>query len=277
MKTIKLSKKQKEIFVELAIDFLLVLGIGFIFSPWLKDSLIGWQIQRTEIVQNVTLPSKQPMEESIGSPKLSSILTNSFQHQKEGYGSVWIPSIGLEQPILIGITNENLLYGGVVMYPERTLKADNFVLFGHHLGINELLFGKLLDIKERDQVVVNYLDETIAYEVSELTIVDETEISVLENKEDARLTLITCPVPQRTKQRFVVIAQPVKEEQQKQVQQELKNQVDILQKVSQKQSMSKTEIYKFPFGMLCLCLFLIGLIRFLFYKKKITQKKMKEN
>lgn len=264
----RLSNKQKEWFVECLIDGLVILGLLFIVSPWLKDSMIGWQIQRTAFVQQKILPTEYPVEEAIQTPQLSSIFNNRAKATQESYGQIVIPSVGLEQPILVGITNENLLLGGVVMYPDRTLAKDNFVLFGHHLGIDELLFGKLLEVKKQDQILVSYLDEERVYEVEDMTIVDETTISVLETHDEALLTLITCPVPQSTKQRLVITARPLEEDQQKTSQAKLKETEDNHLVIKQQQQKITKKLWKMPLLFFVLCVLAVSLVRWLFYKKK---------
>lgn len=264
----KISSKQKELFVECFIDGLVILGLLFIISPWLKDSMIGWQIQRTELVQQKVLPTEIPVEEAIKTPQLSSIFKNSTQSTQEGYGKIMIPSVGLAQPILVGITNEHLLLGGVAMYPDRTLAEDNFVLFGHHLGINELLFGKLLEVKEHDQILVNYLDEEQVYEVEHLTIVDETTLSVLETHNEALLTLITCPIPQSTQQRLVITAKPVEENKQKTRIAAIKDAEDQDLVIKRKQKLVNKKLWRMPIVFFILCLLALSFIRWLFYKKK---------
>ncbi|WP_438763675.1 class A sortase [Enterococcus sp. AZ194] len=179
---------------------------------------------------------------------------------------IWIPSIGLEQPIVIGLTNETLLYGGVAMYPQRQLATDNFVLFGQHVGLSDLLFGRLTDMKVNDQLVVKYLEEEIAYGVSDMTVVDETENAVYEMTETAQLTLITYPVSQQAKQRLVIRAHPLEERLQDEVVRRiLKSDVESEQRRNQTPERIQQKIYKFPQLALMLSLVLIGSIRILFF------------
>jgi sortase (surface protein transpeptidase) len=57
------------------------------------------------------------------------------------------------------MTNQKMLQGGVVMYPDRLLNQDNFVLLEHHLGRKKLLFGLLEQAKEGMKVSVTYLNQ----------------------------------------------------------------------------------------------------------------------
>ena len=68
----------------------------------------------------------------------------------------------------VGGTNESTAAErGVVMFPERSLKNSNFVVLGHHLGRQSLLFGQLLEAQVGMEVSVTYLEESQQYIITD--------------------------------------------------------------------------------------------------------------
>ncbi|MDR1567940.1 MAG: class A sortase [Streptococcaceae bacterium] len=198
-----MRKGNVNIFVVLVIDALLMLGIILIFLPYIKNSLIGISVTQNRMVQVDTIPKNIPDEEKIQPIKLADVFNRTTQ-VKNVYGSIGIESLDWEEPLLIGITNENLSVGGVVFYPERTVDRHNVVIAGHHLGITQLLFGPLTKAKVGDIAHLVYLKTEAFYQITAIKEVVETDLSVLRDNGKSELTLITCKTPQRTNQRLVL-------------------------------------------------------------------------
>ena len=126
------------------IDGLIIVGILLLALPFLKESIVSWQLRTSELTIATQLPTTIPEEETIQMPALGDVLAPQSA-TITGYGFVAIEAIDFQQPLLVGLTNQQLLRGGVVMFPERSLKNSNFVVLGHHLGRQSLLFGQLLE------------------------------------------------------------------------------------------------------------------------------------
>ena len=195
---------EKKLLEKLGIDLLIIIGVLMISMPLIKNSLVGIVTQNSVLVNKTQLPSDVETE-SIHPVQFEDIIKQAGQ-AADTYGSVEIESLGWGVPLLIGVTNANLAVGGVVLYPERTIENHNIVIAGHHLGISQLLFGPILEVKEGDQIDLNYRGEAASYFVTSLKEVDETDLTVLEDTDSTQLTLITCPSPQLSNKRFVVIA-----------------------------------------------------------------------
>lgn len=192
------------------IDGLIIVGILLLALPFLKESIVSWQLRTTQLTIATQLPATIPEEETIQMPALSDVLAPQ-PTTITGYGFVAIEAIDFQQPLLVGLTNQQLLRGGVVMFPERSLKNSNFVVLGHHLGRQSLLFGQLLEAQVGMEVSVTYLEESQQYIITDKKIVDESDLSVLEEEQTPKLTLITCPTSTRTEERYVLTAIPVEQ------------------------------------------------------------------
>lgn len=248
---------------EIGIDLIITIGLIFLFFPVVKDALIGQKIYQSQIVKISTkLPDTIPKEEKITALSVTDIWRYRNNNQLSAYGSISIPSLKWQQPIFVGMTNENLFYGGVAMYPRRTLNQGNFVVFGHHLGMQELLFGSILEAKKGQKVIVSFLEQSQVYRIVDIRVIDETDLSVVSQTDNNQLTIFTCPTPQVTSQRYVIVAKPEKESEQK-----LQTQVaKINQEISQKATVDSQKIRQTFYYLIGLIVLSILIIRIFFAK-----------
>ncbi|OTN75947.1 hypothetical protein A5886_001023 [Enterococcus sp. 8G7_MSG3316] len=202
--------KQADRLIRCMIYLLTIFGIMMVYFPFLQESIVAIQLGNKKIILHQEFPVVAP-EEPIRSVDVPAILENTTS-EVDAYGFIEIPSISFQEPLLIGITNQNLLQGGVVMFPERQLSKDNVVLLGHNLGNQRVLFGQFVDLAVGSKVTVSYFDEKVTYQIIEKNFIEETNMVVTENNYGPRLTIITCPNARRSPHRWQIIALPVKEE-----------------------------------------------------------------
>lgn len=128
--------------------------------------------------------------------------------QSVGVGTIEILRIGLKLPILEGISQENLSVGAGTMKAGQVLKQGNFVLAGHYMTDQGLLFGGIQQVKVGDQIVVTYQSEQATYQVTETKVISKDDGYVTFDSEgDGILTLLTCDRPAvHTPNRFMVRA-----------------------------------------------------------------------
>lgn len=114
-----------------------------------------------------------------------------------GYiGSVEIPCISVDLPIYHG-TSADVLERGVGHLEGSSLpvggEGTHAVLSGH-TGLNsKKLFTDLVDMEEGDLFFIHILDDTLAYEVTEISVVEPADTSSLTIRPDEDLvTLVTC-------------------------------------------------------------------------------------
>ena len=110
-----------------------------------------------------------------------------------GVGTIEIPSIGMNLPILEGISQNNLSVGAGTMKEGQKLKYGNFALAGHYMTNAGLLFGGIKNVKKNDQIKITYKNETANYKVTEVKQITQADSQVIYDSEgEGILTLITC-------------------------------------------------------------------------------------
>jgi sortase A len=150
-------------------------------------------------------------EDSIERPSMKDItdFTASEQYEemlKKSIGKVTIPSLELELPIFPGTNNAYLKAGATTYTKEQIPGQGNYVLFGHNLERNGVLFSDVPRIKIGSEVIVTQGEKAVTYVVQTKKVVSEKETRVLDTTEKATLTLITCNKATQTNQRVVVTA-----------------------------------------------------------------------
>ena len=125
-----------------------------------------------------------------------------------------ISKIGVNAPI---VQTDNQDYGlslGAWLMPAGVSPGEqgNTIITGHrfkYLPPNNLTFYLFHKLEIGDLVYIIWKDEEIYYEISEIKIVEDTDLSVMNQTEDETLTMFTCTPIYSTKQRLVVTAKPI--------------------------------------------------------------------
>jgi len=168
------------------------------FEQELKDSQAS--NGNGEAVHHWPLP---PLEEAKRPTGENLSLANG---DRSPLGRIEISTVGLSAMILEGV-DERTLRRGVGHIPGTPLPGQpgNVALAGHR----DTFFRALRNIREDDEITLQTLSGFSRYRVDSIKIVDPGEMQVLNNSDDAILTLVTCypfsfvgPAPKR----FVVRA-----------------------------------------------------------------------
>lgn len=203
-KTEKANKKYK-----LFIILLMMIGMFFLCYPIIKNSITIITLKNTVITQAKTRPSSIQENETIEYPSIESYANASKKQIGESVGQLTIPSVNINTPMFEGLHNQEMLFGVGIMYPKRIFEKENVVILGHHLGISDVLLGKLKDTSIGDLIQIQFMGKKIDYVVNKKQIIKETEINVLKNTSKPQLTLITCDKPTATDKRILVTAIPI--------------------------------------------------------------------
>jgi sortase A len=131
--------------------------------------------------------------------------------------TIIIPKINVRAAI-VEAPDERGLERGAWRMPDtaRPGEVGNAVITAHrfkYLPPNNKTFYNLNKLTPGDVIAVVWEGERLLYEVSEVKVVDESEVSILEQDTGEQLTLFTCHPLFSTKERFVVIAKPVNDAQ----------------------------------------------------------------
>lgn len=105
-----------------------------------------------------------------------------------------IDKINLLLPVLEGATKTNMKHAAAHMKETATLgEIGNAAIAAHRARTTGRLFNRLNEVAIGDVITVKTSDQVYNYEVYDISIVEPTDVSVLNgNNKDKILTLITC-------------------------------------------------------------------------------------
>lgn len=125
--------------------------------------------------------------------------SGSLTYTLHACGTISIPSIGCELPLLDGAGKVELRYGaGRLIGSAGPGEPGNLVIFGHRMRRYGSIFNRLGEVKPGDSIRISRDGETFTYIVDEIRTVDPSSLSYyidLEKEGDngsRRITLITC-------------------------------------------------------------------------------------
>ena len=148
--------------------------------------------QQKSVASGAAAPLEQPGEpdQSLwGQTRIAAYRESLGIHRDAPLGVLTIPAVELEAPIFDGTSELTLNRGiGHIEGTAGLGTAGNLGLAGHRDGF----FRVLKDVKVGDTINVESLDGTTRYRITELTIVEPTDVYVLEPTDTATLTLVTC-------------------------------------------------------------------------------------
>ena len=117
-----------------------------------------------------------------------------------------IPSIKLEQGIIEGITDDILnFYLGHFEGSAMPGEAGNFAVAGHRVSNYSEAFVNLYKAKIDDEIIVKANNKKYIYKITEMIVVDPTNVGVLDDTEEATITLVTCTVGAKERLIFIFL------------------------------------------------------------------------
>ncbi|MFH1283997.1 MAG: class E sortase [Candidatus Peregrinibacteria bacterium] len=221
----------------------IILVVGFLLLNWSAY----YKIIKNKYEEFRGIENQSPMEELVEDKKISYDEKNleassNPEIQKKNIppldidiapsdNRIIIPRIDQNIPI-VRISSENLLRrdfsalekemqealrSGVVHYPGTALpgQTGNVVITGHSSyfpwdsGRFKDVFALLHNVVEGDRIVVYNEQKKHVYEVTEIKIVLPSDIDILKQTPDDRLTLVTCTPVGTNLKRLIVIAKPI--------------------------------------------------------------------
>ena len=124
---------------------------------------------------------------------------------------LWIPRLNLELPVYLGASRENLAKGAALLgQTSMPLGGENTntVIAAHRGYYGAEMLRNVQQIQVGDKIQLTTPWETLIYRVSELKIIDPSDINaVLIQPGRDLLTLSTCHPYTRNSQRYLVIAE----------------------------------------------------------------------
>lgn len=134
-----------------------------------------------------TAPSTSPSPLPTSSPTPAAPKLNPIATLK-------IDKIKLKLPVVEGATQKNLKSATAHLKETAAFgQVGNAAIAGHRMRSKGRLFNRLGEVEVGDKIVVETKAKTYTYTVYKVSIVEPTDVSVLNfNKKDKLLTLITC-------------------------------------------------------------------------------------
>ena len=180
----------------LIIGILLLGYVGYLFiDAKLYQAYQSWRFQQD---LDALAPSVSSGEHP-GLPSLSPARDEANRADADGsgmaggegfpLGRIEISAIGLEVMILEG-TGEETLRRAVGHIPGTPLPGQegNVAIAGHR----DTFFRPLRDIRKDDEITLTTLDGFYRYRVDSIRVVEPEDIAVLDDSDEAVLTLVTC-------------------------------------------------------------------------------------
>ncbi|MBQ2938302.1 MAG: sortase [Clostridia bacterium] len=175
-----------------------------------EDITTGNQdITESQVEGNVTLEGLD------STPTSTTTNANTTKKQYKGYsvvGTMKIPKINFEYPVLEEVSTKSLETAVVVLYPsgDNLNLPGNTVIIGHNYR-NGLFFSNIKKISNGDKIyVTDYRGKSITYEVYNIFEASSTDTSFYQRDTNglAELTLSTC-TDASNDQRTIVFAKQI--------------------------------------------------------------------
>ncbi|NIK12247.1 class A sortase [Alkalibacillus almallahensis] len=169
--------------------------LDYIIKPYLLDKEYdeALNVSHETITANTTV-SRDPQFDFDAIDSLDSSEINDIDIKKENVlGSISVPSVSMELPILYGTTNKSLNVGAGTMKPDQQMGKGNYALAGHNNTNRSLLFAPIRDIEEGDAMILSDGKRQYVYEMVDSEVVEPHRTDVIDDVEgEERLTLVSC-------------------------------------------------------------------------------------
>lgn len=182
---------------------LVLLGILIISFPFLRETYYDWQQTRVmndlEQLQNGLSKLNHSFEQGIQDAVSAEPTTDNTGTVQEAssdtLGVLSIDKIDVRLPILEGATESNMKVAAThLVETTRIGNKGNAAIAAHRAHKKGRLFNRLGELQIGDSMEVTLADRTIIqYKVDQISVVEPTDLSVLEDPGLGQvLTLITC-------------------------------------------------------------------------------------
>ncbi|WP_411953817.1 class A sortase [Alkalibacillus sp. S2W] len=169
--------------------------LDYIIKPYLLDKEYdkALNLSHETITANTTV-SREPQFDFNAIDSLNSSEINEIDIKKEDVlGSITVPSVSMELPILYGTTNESLNVGAGTMKPDQQMGEGNYALAGHNNTNRSLLFAPIRHIEKGDDIILSDGKHQYVYEMVDSEVVEPHRTEVIEDVEGKEtLTLVSC-------------------------------------------------------------------------------------
>lgn len=178
----------------------LILGLLLIFINPIQNSIIAQLSNRLNTTDYTAEDLQTNLEkevdfdfEAVQSLSITEVLKAQASIDKlPVIGSIVIPDVQLQLPILKGVGKSALAVGAGTMKSTQQLGEGNYALASHYFEGKDILFGPLYRTSIGDAIYLTDLTNIYEYKLSVKKVIEATDVYVIEDTENTLLTLITC-------------------------------------------------------------------------------------
>lgn len=177
-----------------------LIGLAYPFTPFLQQVVRDVTGQGTK----AELPAPDALPASEADP-------GQADGPAEGANRVIIPKIGVDIEVFEG--DIRALNKGAWRMPQTSTpdKGGNTVITAHRFKYTSgpRTFALIDRLTVGDEITVIWNSQQYKYRIRETRVIEPTAVEILDPTPNAQLTLFTCHPMFSTKQRFLVVADPV--------------------------------------------------------------------
>lgn len=179
--------KRKGVIVSIIISIVILISLNFILNQFKENQK---KEENSTLVlktsqENLILEDKENVEEKI---EAEEVIENQY---KTNQWRIFISKINLDAPILEG-TSKEVLRRGVGHFSSTSKWNGNVVLAAHNRGYKYNFFQEIKRLEIGDNIEYQTEQGKRTYQVCKKEKIKETNLSILENTKENKLTLITC-------------------------------------------------------------------------------------
>ncbi len=203
----------------------IITGLLFLLTPFANEQIVIYHSKSivNNDISNETLRINNQNNDlevefdfsAIKDVSISSIIKGSQNLNKDFViGTIYIPSLHINLPIMKGLSDANLMAGAATMKPDQSFGVGNYTLAGHQMNNKSLLFASLMDIEIDSEVYISDGEYIYEYIIYDTLIVPETAIEMLSdekaiNRGKPIISLMTCYFSSKTGKRFFALGELV--------------------------------------------------------------------
>lgn len=175
----------------------IIVGVSFIFYPQIEkvfsDSKQKELVATFEQLAYLEEPTEYSESTEMKAIKVGLEEPNEqAELLEEVTGIIRIPEIDLEMIIYEEADQSSLKSGVGMIEPEKNFGVNNVGLAGHRGLAHGKHFNRLGELVVHDEIVILTNDGTFEFVVVDSFVVDQKEVSVLNDKDEPYITLVTC-------------------------------------------------------------------------------------
>lgn len=144
----------------------------------------------TQVLLPLTIVNNKNIQKIYKITKIKEIPTEKRKFSTEIW-NIKIPNINLIAPIKDG-TEVDILNKYVGHFTDSGYILGNISLAAHNRGYPVNYFKDLKKLKIGDEIIYEYKDLKMTYKINQIRIIQDTDVEVVENTKENKITLITC-------------------------------------------------------------------------------------